>query len=124
MSQIMKAYLGLFLFLLLTFTSAGFLGAYLQVLSAQDMHARIIDEVEYSDFFTGVIREAFEEADAAGYELRITIFDDSGKVEMKSKKEVPAAFSNASLGRVELSFPFEIPFLGIRQQHVFTAYAR
>ena len=59
MSQIMKTFMGIFLLLFLMASSAGMLGAFLQVLKAQDMHAMIVDELENSDYCLSVLEESF-----------------------------------------------------------------
>lgn len=124
MSQIMKAYLGLFLLLLLAFISVGFLGAYMQVLSAQDMHARFVEELEASNFYVQTIKDSFDEADEAGYELKITIYNENGGEQYTNKASLPDKLENVGMGKVELYFPFDVPFFGIHQRQVFTAYAR
>ena len=37
----------------------GVLATYMEVMNAQDMQARIVDEIEKSDFNTGVVRQCF-----------------------------------------------------------------
>ena len=56
MSQIMKAFMGVFLTLFMAVTAMGILAAYMEVMNAQDMQARIVDEIENSDFNTGVVQ--------------------------------------------------------------------
>lgn len=46
MSQIMKAFMGVFLTLFMAVTAMGILAAYMEVMNAQDMQARIVDEIE------------------------------------------------------------------------------
>ena len=45
MSQVMKAFMGVFMVLFLMATSTGVIGAYYQVLHAQNTHAVMIDEL-------------------------------------------------------------------------------
>ena len=59
MSQIIKAFMGVFLTLFMAVTAMGILAAYMEVMNAQDMQARIVDEIENSDFNTGVVRQCF-----------------------------------------------------------------
>lgn len=59
MSQIIKAFMGVFLTLFMAVTAMGILAAYMEVMNAQDMQARIVDEIENSDFNTGVVRTVF-----------------------------------------------------------------
>ncbi len=46
MSQIIKAFMGVFLTLFMAVTAMGILAAYMEVMNAQDMQARIVDEIE------------------------------------------------------------------------------
>ena len=59
MSQIVKAFLGVFLTLFMAVVALSVLTAYMEVMNAQDMQARIVDELENSDFNAGVMRECF-----------------------------------------------------------------
>lgn len=72
MSQIMKAFMGVFLTLFMAVTAMGILAAYMEVMNAQDMQARIVDEIENSDFNTGVVRQCFLQSEEAGYQLKVT----------------------------------------------------
>ena len=65
MSQIIKAFLGVFLTLFMAVTAMGILAAYMEVMNAQDMQARIVDEIENSDFNTGVVRQCFLQSEEA-----------------------------------------------------------
>ena len=76
MSQIMKTFLGVYIILLMTLSVMGILGAFLTVLSAQNMHSQIITELENSDFSRQVIRSCFEQAQKAisfKFELHSTL---------------------------------------------------
>ena len=59
MSQILKTFLGLFLILTMVATSAGILSSFLSVMTAQNMHAAMISEMEDSDFYPQVIMDCF-----------------------------------------------------------------
>ena len=50
MSQIMKAFFGIFLIMFMTVTSSGILSGFMTVVEAQNLHAQIINELEDSDF--------------------------------------------------------------------------
>lgn len=124
MSQIMKAYLGVLLLLLFTFTASGFLGAYLQVICAQDMHARFVDEIENSNFYSGTIEEVFAQAEKAGYELRLTIYEGRNEHVLTSGKDIPKLEGYIDMGRLELFFPFSVPFFKIEKKQCLSAYIR
>jgi hypothetical protein len=125
MSQIIKAFMGVFLTLFMAVTSLGILTAYLEVMSAQDMQAKIVDEIENSDFAPAVMRECFEKCDSEGYSLTVTLFCDDRVIStMHSKSEVPGTVEGVELAKVEMKFTFGVPFLGISKEHTFSGYAR
>jgi hypothetical protein len=125
MSQIIKAFMGIFLTLFMAVTSLGILTAYLEVMSAQDMQAKIVDEIENSDFAPVVMRECFDKCSSENYSLTITLFCDDRVIStMHSKSEVPNTVEGVELAKVEMKFTFGVPFLGISKDHTFSGYAR
>ena len=125
MSQIVKAFLGVFLTLFMAVVSLSVLTAYMEVMNAQDMQARIVDELENSDFNAGVMRECFQKCADAGYELSVTVYAEGSAVSVfHTKKEVPEALENISVAKVEMHFPLKSAFLGMNQARSFVGYAR
>lgn len=125
MSQIVKAFLGVFLTLFMAVVALSVLTAYMEVMNAQDMQARIVDELENSDYNAGVAKECFEKSKAAGYELAVTYFcEDAAVATAHSASEVPALTKKVDMAKVEMHFPFKVPFLGIEKTHTFVSYAR
>ena len=125
MSQIIKAYLGIFLILFLTFTSAGILSAFLTVADAQDLHASMVSELENSDFYPGVLKNCFEMAEDCGYQLEVTLYrEDYTLAECTAGALVPADTFGVTSARIKLTFPLRIAFFGVTQEHTFCAYAR
>lgn len=125
MSQIVKAFLGVFLTMFLTATSLGILTAYLEVMNAQDMQAGFVDEIENSDYNPGVIRACMQQSEKAGYQLTVTLFgSDTSVTVVGSAAEVPASTEGIDMAKVEMQFPFRIAFLGICKTHKLVSYAR
>lgn len=125
MSQIIKTFMGVFLILLMTVTSIGILTAYMKVLNAQDLQARVVDEIENSDYAASVIRAGYGEAQKAGCGLTVTLYyEGGGTVVLTDASQVPGNTEDVSMARVELTFPFRVAFLGIEKEHTFTGYAR
>ena len=124
MSQIMKAFMGVFLTLFMAATAMGILAAYMQVLNAQDMQARFVDEIENSDFNAAVVQQCFTQAEQAGYGLTVTFFgEDATVATAQQASQVPYGLEVA-MAKVEMEFPFQVAFLGIDKTHVFTSYAK
>ncbi|MGN0414556.1 MAG: hypothetical protein ACI4FX_03595 [Agathobacter sp.] len=125
MSQIVKAFLGVFLTLFLTATAMGILSAYLEVMDAQDMQACFVDEMENSDYNPGVIRECMSQCEKAGYQLTVTLFCENAVVTtIHNSGEVPSSAGGADMAKVELVFPFRVAFFGISKEHRLVSYAR
>lgn len=125
MSQIVKAFLGVFLTLFLASSSLGVFTMYLEVLYAQDMQARIVDELENSNYHASVIADCFQICGKTGYQLALTVFgEDSSVTTIHSVDEIPAAMGTIDMAKVELQFELKSMFLGIEQTRSFTGYAR
>lgn len=125
MSQIMKTFLGVFLVLFLAVTSSGILSAYMMVADVQDLHATMVDEVENSNFYPPVLKTCFRQAEAANCKLKVTLYKDNyTEVVCTHENEIPIDTSSVSNARLELTFPFQIGFFGISQEHTLCAYAR
>ena len=125
MSQIIKAFMGVFLTLFMAVTAMGILAAYMEVMNAQDMQARIVDEIENSDFNTGVVRQCFLQSEEAGYQLKVTFFNENSTVATVSQvSQIPYGMDGVDMAKVEMQFPFQVAFLGINRQHTFVSYAR
>lgn len=125
MSQIMKAFTGVFLILFMAVTAMGILSAYMEVMNAQDMQARIVDEIENSDFNSSVIKNCFNQSEEAGYQLAVTLYcEETAVITAHSAGEIPIVTEGVEMAKVEMSFPFRVVFLGIDKTHTFTSYAR
>lgn len=125
MSQIMKTFMGIFLLLFLMASSAGMLGAFLQVLNAQDMHAMIVDELENGNYCVPVLKESFEKTQKYGYDLEIILYRENHETYVcTQKEELPQNSKDMEMAKVTLGFAFEIPFFGIVQNYNVSGYAR
>jgi len=125
MSQIIKAFMGVFLTLFMAVTAMGILAAYMEVMNAQDMQARIVDEIENSDFNTGVVRQCFLQSEEAGYRLKVTFFNENSTVATVSQaSQIPYGMDGVDMAKIEMQFPFQVAFLGINRQHTFVSYAK
>lgn len=124
MSQVIKSFMGLFLILFLMSACIGILSAFMIVVEAQDMHAQLVDEMENSNFNSMVIKQCFEKANECGYSLSVTCYHDAKAVVYTNINDLPDELPKVSLAKLELSFPFSIPFFGIHNEHTLCAYAR
>ena len=125
MSQVIKTFLGVFLILFLTVTAAGVLGAFYQMLHAQNLHAKMIDELENSDYAPVVMEACFEAAEEAGYDLQLSIYADTGGVFLcTSRADLPTEKPEISLMEVVLEVPIRIAFFELEMKQQLFGYAR
>ncbi len=125
MSQIMKAFTGVFVMMFMMITGTGILGAFFQTLHAQNLHAILIDEMENSDYARVVLEESFLVVEEAGYELELTLYTEyDGIVTCKNAGELPATTAQVSMAEVILKYPFQIGFFELDVQQELFGYAR
>lgn len=125
MSQIIKAFTGVFMALFLTATGVGILSAFLQTLQAQNLHGRIIDEMENSDYAITVLSELFVDVNKQGVDLEIMLFLEDGTIlECDSQNELPERLNEINMAEVALTYSVRIPFLGVSQDYRIVGYAR
>ncbi|MCM1106470.1 MAG: hypothetical protein NC355_05960 [Blautia sp.] len=125
MSQVIKTFLGVFLILFMTSAALGILSAYLGVMGAQDLQAQMVDEIENSNFASGVAQECFARAEEAGCELAVTYYyDGGGTTRCVRASQLPSNTGSVTMARVELTFPLEMKIFGFRKEHTFRGYAK
>lgn len=125
MSQIIKAFLGVFLTLFMTGSAISVLAGYLIVLDAQNVHAALLDEAENSDFAPAVLQDCFTECSRHHYKLYMTLYyENGGVVNADNASGVPADTSEVAMAKLALAFPYRITFFNIQQEHTLTGFAR
>lgn len=125
MSQVMKAFMGVFMVLFLMVTATGVIGAFCQVLHAQNTHAIMIDHLENSDYANNVIKACFKMAQQEDYRLQLTLYSDTeeGKI-CTGSADVPADTSNITMVEVVLFYDIKITFFEVARQQQLFGYAR
>lgn len=125
MSQIMKAFTGIFMVLFLTVTAMGLLGAFLQVSKAQSFHAAVIDELENSNYSTTVLRECLMAAGDNGYHLTVTLYEEEGGyLVCEEDGDIPQEKKRIDMARVDMMFQIKIPFFGMANEQILKGYGR
>lgn len=121
----MKAFMGLIMVLILMTTSAGVLGAFYQILHAQDTHAVMLDELENSNFARTIMQSCFETAEREEYRLQFSLYSDSEDIKIcTSIEELPSQTENIYMVEVVLFYDIEIAFLEIAKEQQLFGYAR
>lgn len=125
MSQVMKAFTGVFMVLFLMITSTGVLGAFYQILHAQNTHAVMIDELENSDYTKSVMEACFETAEREGFHLQLSLYSDAEEIKKcTSKEELPQNTDSVSMAEVVLNYSVEIAFFDVNVEQQLFGYAR
>ena len=125
MKNIINAFTTLFFYLLCVFGAAALLTASAQTAAAKEYKADVITEIENSDFNTGVVRQCFLQSEEAGYQLKVTFFNENSTVATVSQvSQIPYGMDGVDMAKVEMQFPFQVAFLGINRQHTFVSYAK
>lgn len=125
MSQIMKAFTGIFVLLFMMSSATGILGVFFQTIYAQNLHAVIIDELENSDYAYSVLEDAFATVAERGFELELKLYEkNSGIVTCRSIDEVPVDLSGVNMAEVTLSYPIQLVFFNVYNTQHLIGYAR
>lgn len=125
MSQIIKAFTGIFIVMFMMVSATGILGAFLQTLHAQNLHATIINELENSDYARMVLVDAFDRAEEGGYELRLQLYQEYEEyILCTAAEEVPDDLSQVTTAEVTLSYPVEMLFFQVSRKQEIIGYAR
>ena len=125
MSQIGKAFMGVFMVLFLFVTSTGVLGAFFQILHAQNTHAVMLDELENSNFAKDVMESCFATAEKESYRLQMSLYSDSeGIYTCTISLELPMSTEKVTMVEVVLFYDIEIAFFEIAKEQQLFGYAR
>lgn len=125
MSQVMKAFMGVFMVMFMMITSMGVLGAFYQILHAQNLHAAMIDELENSDYARSIMVACFETAEAEDYNLQLSLYSDVGEIKTcTSIMDLPEDTVDVSMVEVVLQYPIELAFFEVAEKQQLYGYAR
>ena len=125
MNQIIKAYTGIYLLLLLMMGSTGVIGAHLQILQVQNLHSMIVDELENSDYAKPILEAAVDLAEEWGYKLELVLYreQESGAV-CKVNTDIPAEVDDVFMAKVQLEYELSMSFFDINAPQKLVGYAR
>lgn len=125
MSQIIKAFTGVFIALFLMATGTGVLGGALQIMQAQDFHGKVIDELENSDYALPVLKNAFLLADEMGGQLELLLYLKNGdSIVCVSSMDFPDSIGEVEMAEVLYWYPIRMPFMGFHKELQLIGYAR
>ena len=125
MSQVIKTFMGVFLVLFLVAASTGVLGAFYQIIHAQNTHAHMIDEIENSDYAMGVLENCFLIAEEEDYRLQISLYSDTQNTRVcLNSDSLPTQIDAVNMAEVILFYDVEIPFFDVKIEQQMFGYAR
>ena len=125
MSQIIKAFTGIYLLLLLMVSATGVLGAFLQTLHAQNLHSMMIDELENSDYARSILEAAYEEAEKHQYDLCLILYrENEAAIVCEEVAELPEDVRDVFMAEVCLQYEISLTFFDISAQQKLIGYAR
>lgn len=110
MSQIMKAYMALFLLLLMAVSAMGIVTAQMQLIQAENMHKTFMTELAGCNLDSRVMENCFERAKDIGCNLCITFYKAKGKIaQCKEKGDLPVKTDDVEIAKVELETTIQFP---------------
>lgn len=124
MSQVVRAFTGIFFLMLLTLLGSGIIGAQLESSYARDYKEAVVAELENSGLSTTVMNACMRQARENGYELTLWIYQ-TGKEPVFLDEETEEVFLTEETEMVEvlLNYDYSIPFLGYLSKHSLRGYA-
>ena len=113
MEQFIKAFLAVFLMILLTFSGVGIIGASIDAAHAEKFAAKVADTIEASNYADKVINECKTKSNEAGYKSLTVNVKDSNKDGYNDMAEIIVEY-DYSIGLFNVT----------GQSHYARAYAR
>lgn len=107
MSQIIKAFTGIFFLMMLMLLGCGIISAQMSSVYARDYKSAVITELEDSGCNQFVIESCMEQAQKDGYGLDIKVIEKDGK----------------RMAEVTLEYDYRIPFLNYAGRYQLKGYA-
>ena len=117
MSQVIKTFTGVFMVLFLMASATGVLGAFYQIMHAQNTHSHMIDEIENSDYARGVLETCFTIANEEEYRLQISLYSDTEQTQICTDADaLPEQTGMINMAEVSLYYDVEIPFFDVAME--------
>lgn len=121
MSDVLKAFLGLFMILFLVFSSVSIIDASFQANQARDYISAAVSEFENSGHSMNVMNECGSAAVGNGYEMEVRLYFEDGKNQLLVYKEEADRYekntSEAVMSEVILRYPYTLGFFGVTKMH-------
>ena len=124
MSQVIKAFTGVFFLILLAMLGSGIVSAQMDSAYARDYKEAVVAEIENSGFCESVMNACIMQAREDGYELTMTVYQ-SGKEPVILGNELRGEImaENVEMVEILLNYDYSIPFLNYMSRHSLRGYA-
>ena len=124
MSQVIKAFTGVFFLMLLTLLGSGIVSAQLDSAYARDYKEAVVAEIENSGFCESVMNACITQAREDGYELTMTVYQSGEEpIVVGSKVDGDIMAENVEMVEILLNYDYSIPFLNYMSRHTLRGYA-
>lgn len=125
MSQIIKAFTGIFMMLFIMVTTVGVMRIYFETVQAQNFHASLLYELESSNHALSVLKNGMQVGKLLNYEIEYSFIKEGGGVVVCAKyQEIPRNVDDVEDVEVVLRYPVQLGFLGIDTKQELIGYAR
>lgn len=110
MGQIIKVFMGVFVFLIVVYSSTGIMAAGISTENAREFHADVISEIKDSNYSKSVMQSCIDQAGINGYNLSIMPYRNINTGQVSS-------------AQILLKYNYSIGLFGIDGEHQITGYA-
>ena len=103
MDIIFKAFCGVFIFMLLSFTGMQMIQSTMDAAAAENYYSMVSKRISESHFSPEVVYECTEDAKSKGYSLQVLTYNVNGSREI--------------YGHIKMNYEFILPILGISREY-------
>lgn len=123
MSQILKAFLGMFFIMVLLFLGMGIVSAQMEVSDALDYKSDIVAELENSNYSPQVINACIRQAIANGYSIEVKTFVPGQSAKTYTQPNASDT-TGVVMAEIKLTYSYSIGILNMVTKHQVRGYAR
>lgn len=124
MSQVIKAFTGVFFLMLLALLGSGIVSAQMDSAYARDYKEAVVAEIENSGCCENVMNACIVQAREDGYELTMTVYQSGEEpIVVGAEAEGTIMAENVEMVEILLNYDYSIPFLNYMSRHSLRGYA-
>lgn len=123
MSQVLKAFMGMFFIFMMLLLGIGILSAQVDVSNALDYKSDVVAELENSNYSPSVINSCIQQAVDNGYTIEIKTYTPGNSTVTYTRPNA-ADTTDVVMAEVTLTYPYTIGFLNEVTDHQVRGFAR